>query len=328
MNSFLYDSDEEYFSEEEIEGELETNSKSFIKEDCESVIIQSKNDDHTSNKKIQSIRENLNLILGNHFLHHEIIEINSMYNFNPDCLKNRSKFLQELIPVNLFLESKQIKIIKDLYPLVYKKIPNIFKKKINSNIERKMRKQFVFQDNKQINDEIHNETFLEIKKYCAGIVFVIKNQIILHTENNSNTLSLLIKNPNSVFIDDCILQYIIDWFLTLVLNILLFQLKNKILDGNLFIFKNRNNIEYYVSCCFKIIFSLILEIDEKVNNNTLIFLFIHDKKDIMKNLVKDKLFTGVIKLLNNSLSKIETQKMNIKYLLQTFEKNLKKNLID
>lgn len=326
-SSIFYDSDDVYSSEDEdCENINYEENENCIKEDYEVVITQSKNNDIISNKKIQNIKENLNLILSTCFSHHEIVVINSIYNFNPDCLKTRSKFLQELIPVNMYLEHIGVKIPKELYTMVYKKIPNIFKKKTYSNIEKKIKDKFTFTEiNKKNEFTDYCDKLLEIRQYCAGVVFCIKNYLILHTENNGEVLDILMENRSSLFVDDKSLQYFIDWLFTLTLNILLFQLKNKMIKKNNFIFKNKNSIEYFTTCSIKLILEMLLDVNKKTKDHVLIFLFMYDKKNIMKKLVKNELFLNVVKLVQNSFSKIETQKKIILYLSECVEKNINKS---
>lgn len=294
-----------------------------IKDDFESVITLSNSSDIILNKKIQQIKQTIDTLLSTSFTLEECVKVHSIYNFNLGCLQNRNRFLQEFVLILIFMEHIGICFTKHILTLVFPKMLIVPKKKNFERIKNYITSRFDFSNfdspNKnEFQNEIQNEICIKVEKYSSGVLFYIKNRILLGKEDNFSkddqmTLAnLLLKNKNNPFISDPKIQSFNSWLSGLMKNIIIYNMYNIYNDNeDMFVFNKKKTIEYQIGVALRIVLCFMLDIVNVSAETKYIkfFLFYRDEQSTMEKIVNNELFQTIIKDIILGFKKEETLKV-------------------
>lgn len=307
----LSDDDEYLLTDEDEEKEI---SNIHIKEDFESVVTLSTASEITLNKKIQQIRQTIDTLLSSTFTLGESIKIHSIYNFNPKCLQNRNKFLQEFVLIIVFLEHIGICFTKHIASLVFPKMLIFPKKKNYEKTKVNILSSFNFENFESCNEK--DEVSLLVQKHAAGLFFYIKNRLLLLEEDEFTSdekktlLRLLLSSKELTFVSDPKLQIGIQWVTRLMRNLIVFNFHTLYNDPNGFVFKKKKTKEYFINTALRIVLSFISECNSSSFESKTIrcFLLYHDESNYGEALINNSTFQIIIKSILTKFKKEETLK--------------------
>lgn len=298
-----------------------------IKDDFESVVTLSTSNDIVFNKKIQQIKQTIDTLLSSSFTLEECVKIHSIYNFNLSCLLNRNRFLQEFVLILVFMEHIGICFTKQILTMVFPKMLVTPKKKNYEKIKNRICQKFDFsQFIVDQQSENKNELSLKIEKYSSGILFYIKNRVLLKKENEFTKedqlelAKMLLKNKNNSFISDPKLRLFNTWLSDLIKNVIIYNMYNIYSNNkNTMFFNKKKTIEYHINISLRIVLTLLTDVylPSKDRKYISLFLFYRDDENgTIEKLVQNNLFQHIIKEILQFSKKEETLK------------NFKKQIVD
>lgn len=321
----IYDSDEEYVSEEM---DVEVLSKYTVKEKNKPVI----NKDFQPLTLLLESEANANLrscgvlriieIIMSEFSSAEVYEIISIYNINKKALLERSRFLEEFVLILYYLESIGIMITKNMFPILFPKISAIINELLSEKKFKRTRKHiretFILNEMFRVkefdnnNEGKKNTLSSYIKYYSNGYMLVIKNIIKKYNpddldHNLLNDYEKLIKifsNTNLSFVEDEKLQYLSKWMDGTIKNLILFAEWGAVSDSNFFRFNRRQSKDYlfhsYASVLFYIIETIKTENSKHHKVSLKSFLLVLDDEGIVEELLDNVIFLDIIKTIFNT----------------------------
>ncbi|QKE44586.1 hypothetical protein Yalta_139 [Yalta virus] len=289
-----------------------------IKDDFESVITLSNSSDIVLNKKIQQIKQTIDTLLSTSFTLEECVKVHSIYNFNLSCLQNRNRFLQEFILILIFMEHIGICFTKHILSLVFPKMLIVPKKKNYERIKNYIVSRFDFSNfDTPEHKQTQNVFSIKIDKYASGVLFYIKNRILLgkeidYTKEDQVVLSnLLLKNKNNPFISDPKLRSFNTWLSGLMKNLVMYNMYHIYNNDDIFVFNKKKTIEYHIGVALRIVLCFMTDVTNISAETKYIkfFLFYRDDKSCFEEIVLNPLFQHIIKDIIGGLKKEETLKI-------------------
>lgn len=306
-----------------------------IKDDFESVITLSNSSDIILNKKIQQIKQTIDTLLSTSFTLEECVKIHSIYNFNLSCLQNRNRFLQEFVLILIFMEHIGICFTKHILTLVFPKMLIVPKKKNFERIKNYIGSRFDFSNfDSSIKNEQQNKFSIKVEKYASGVLFYIKNRILLGKETNFSKddqialANLLLKNKNIPFLGDTKIQSFNSWLSGLMKNIMIYNMYNIYNnDKDVFIFNKKKTIEYQIGVALRIVLCFMTDVINTSSETKYLkfFLFYRDDKSCFEEIVNNNLFQVIIKDIILGFKKEETLKNFKKQFVSHIENVLRAN---
>lgn len=311
------DNDSDY-SEDNIYYIQNQQKEAYINEDFEPILTLSKTVDILQNKKIQVIKQRLNILLEPFFTQQEQFIIHSIYNLNKDCLLQRNKILKEYKLIKIILELFSIRFSTHIVQGIFPPIPWLDTSKKSKKIIKEIKETFAFKQFCQLYDITFDTQQNNIRSYIYikivnGISLILKNILIIKKQQQhmiefyqkkniiisdlEKTIDLFLENRNNCFCRDMNLTLFTSWLSNLVKKLLVFIL-SKSFDVEQKVLYDKQKLETQIYITINYIFWIItiLHTSNKYDNvKILLLLTLHmqDNKRILE-LLKDKNFYYLI----------------------------------